>query len=433
MPYPNMIIPKKINRAAALFRKLRSTRYSRRAIEANQSTRLGLLVRHAYETVPYYHDLFSRHGVKPEDIQTVRDLWKIPVSTKQDLLAAGLDRITSEAVNVRRLKRISTSGSSGEPFAFYMASAKGSYPEVNAIRTYMLHGLIPTDRVLKIGGSETIIDTPSDWIGRLFFRRVALSSFCDYREIYDFYHTYKPKVIRGFISSLYAFSLWLETEGLRMNHRPRFIACSAEMVHGYMRAKVEKVFKTRIVDIYATAELGFVASQCLHGGYHVFEDSVIVEFSPSGDRSLLIGTNLDNVATPFIRYNTGDVCEPAAKADTVDRCRCGQTTRKIDVLSGRDNDFILTPGGRRIAPIDMIFYMRNHYASIDQFRFIQKATRTIRVEIVAESSRAAWAAGRLADGIRKFTGGLDPEVHLVDRIPLDKSGKLRIIRSAIET
>ena len=250
----------KIVKAVALWKKLRFVKRSRHAIEAVQSAKLRKLVSHSYKTVPYYHDLFSRHRLKPDDIQTIQDLKKIPITTKKDMLESGPQRFTSDAYDIRKLKQIKTSGSSGEPFSFYTADGNGSHSEMDAIRTYMLHGLIPTDRVLKFGGEDTSIVPPQKLLSRLFFRRAALSSFCEYQVAFDFYNAYKPAVIRGFISNLYAFCLWLEENGLILDHHPRFIMCSAELVHGYMREKVETIFGARIFDLYATAELGFIAS-----------------------------------------------------------------------------------------------------------------------------------------------------------------------------
>jgi phenylacetate-CoA ligase len=47
---------------------------SREEIEAFQLDRLKRLVKHAYETVPYYKDLFEKNNLKPEDIKNIEDL-----------------------------------------------------------------------------------------------------------------------------------------------------------------------------------------------------------------------------------------------------------------------------------------------------------------------------------------------------------------------
>ncbi len=43
-----------------------------------QGERLKDVVKRAYENVPFYHELLDAHGVKPEDIQTIDDITKLP-------------------------------------------------------------------------------------------------------------------------------------------------------------------------------------------------------------------------------------------------------------------------------------------------------------------------------------------------------------------
>ena len=58
---------------------------SREEIRAIQDEKLVKQVKHVYENVKYYRDLMDEKGVKPEDIQSVDDLHKLPFLTKADL------------------------------------------------------------------------------------------------------------------------------------------------------------------------------------------------------------------------------------------------------------------------------------------------------------------------------------------------------------
>lgn len=51
-----------------------------------RNQRLRHLVRHAYENAPAIRAKFDGAGIKPEDVQTVKDLAKIPVTTKDELV-----------------------------------------------------------------------------------------------------------------------------------------------------------------------------------------------------------------------------------------------------------------------------------------------------------------------------------------------------------
>ena len=57
---------------------------SRAEIEAVQLARLKEAVTRNYERVPAYRAKMEAAGVKPEDIQTLKDLEKLPFTTKQE-------------------------------------------------------------------------------------------------------------------------------------------------------------------------------------------------------------------------------------------------------------------------------------------------------------------------------------------------------------
>ena len=54
-------------------------------MRAIQNEKLVKQVKHVYENVEYYRNLMDEKGVKPEDIQSIDDLHKLPFLTKADL------------------------------------------------------------------------------------------------------------------------------------------------------------------------------------------------------------------------------------------------------------------------------------------------------------------------------------------------------------
>ena len=58
---------------------------SRQKIREMQLERLKHTVRYAYENVAMYRERFDAIGLKPEHIQTLKDIEKIPYTTKDDL------------------------------------------------------------------------------------------------------------------------------------------------------------------------------------------------------------------------------------------------------------------------------------------------------------------------------------------------------------
>ncbi len=93
--------------------------YEREKLEAYQRRKLEEILRHAYETVPYYRELFDRLKLRPEDIKGPEDLDKIPPLTKETVRENGA-RLTARNMGRYRPVRQRTSGTSGEPVEFYL-------------------------------------------------------------------------------------------------------------------------------------------------------------------------------------------------------------------------------------------------------------------------------------------------------------------------
>jgi len=59
--------------------------FSRERIERLQFRNLRVLLKHAYETVPYYRRVFRDRGLSPNDIRSVDHLVKLPILTKANI------------------------------------------------------------------------------------------------------------------------------------------------------------------------------------------------------------------------------------------------------------------------------------------------------------------------------------------------------------
>ena len=86
----------------------------RSEIEAIQLERLKWSVQHAYDHVPMYHDKIVKAGVKPSDIRTLKDISKIPLTTKTELREQYPFKLL--AVPMREVVCIhASSGTTGQP------------------------------------------------------------------------------------------------------------------------------------------------------------------------------------------------------------------------------------------------------------------------------------------------------------------------------
>ena len=82
-----------------------------------QLERLKWTVKRAYEKVPFYRRRFDEIGLKPEHIQTLKDIEKIPYTTKLDLRENYPFQLFAEPME-RIVRLHASSGTTGKPVVF---------------------------------------------------------------------------------------------------------------------------------------------------------------------------------------------------------------------------------------------------------------------------------------------------------------------------
>jgi len=84
-----------------------------------QNNKLRGLIKHSYEHVPYYHNLFKEAKLTPDDIKTMEDLQKIPITRKMDIVDLPLENIVASNIDLSECWVERTSGTTGTPLAVY--------------------------------------------------------------------------------------------------------------------------------------------------------------------------------------------------------------------------------------------------------------------------------------------------------------------------
>jgi phenylacetate-CoA ligase len=59
-------------------------RASRGRLEEIQSEKIAAAAAYLYEDSPFYRARFDEAGVRPPDVRSVEDLWKVPITRKQE-------------------------------------------------------------------------------------------------------------------------------------------------------------------------------------------------------------------------------------------------------------------------------------------------------------------------------------------------------------
>jgi len=392
-----------------------------------QSEKLIKQIKHVYENVPYYRNLMDEKGVKPEDINGIDDLYKLPFLTKADLRDAYpyglLAKPLDECVRIQ-----STSGTTGRRVvAFYtqndvdlwedccaraIVAAGGSKKDVCQVAYG--YGLFTGGAGLH-GGSHKV--------GCL---TLPMSSGNTDRQI-----QFMMDLQASFLCCTPSYAAYIGETLKEQGYKPEDIPLKAGIFGAEpwteeMRRGIENDLGIKAYDIYGLTEITGpgVAFECSEqSGMHINEDHFYAEIIdpdtgevlPEGSKGELVFTSLDKEAFPMIRYRTRDICVLSRE-----KCSCGRTLIKMAKPMGRSDDMLIIRGVNVFpSQIETVLlnegYQPNYQIIVDRVR--NTDTFEVKVEMTPEKftdkvSEILTMEKALANAMKAMLG-INPDVHLV--------------------
>ena len=401
-----------LSKTAAFFNAARTD------ILAFQKEQLEKLLRHAYQTTPYYRELFK---VKPQNIS------QIPILEKRNIREQ-LAYLCSEAVPQQHRIQNATGGSTGEPLTFYQDRNYWNQRNLSVYYFDQWAGWNFGERQLIIWGALSDVGASRDWRHQLnnFWRNhYWLNGFhltdatmqTTFRQM-DRQH---PQTILAYPSSLYEFARFIFENGLKPRWGLEGIISSAEMLHPHYRDLAETIFNTKVYNRYGSREVGLIAMECAEGCMHINCRDLYLEIdspNPYTEPGDILITQLNNYAMPFIRYRIGDIGRLSDET-----CPCGNQLPVLAELLGRSTATFRT---RTRTLIHAGYFTQQFYnvIGLEQFQLIQETLKHCVLKVVINRQ---WTEASRRYMVRKIQGALGADVivtvKLVEEIPLPASGK----------
>jgi phenylacetate-CoA ligase len=307
--------------------------------------RMREIIAYAYERAPAVKERFDNAGVKPEDIRTVKDLEKIPMVRKDDLIA--LQKANPPfggylAVPMDSLERIYQS-----PGPIYDPQRKRGFGAGNGWGTDFGRGQIVINTwSYHITPAGLGVD---QLLRNMGFTVVPMGTGNTEIQV-QVMHDLK---VHGFVGTPSFLKIIIDkAEEMGYNFKKDFNLKWA-MVGGEMGGEsLRRLFQERYGilcmggDMYATADVGTVATGCeKQSGMHITADAIVEIVDPVTGKQLEPGEIGEIVVTPFdevyplIRFGTGDL------STMVDEpCDCGRTTPRLPKIMGRSGEAVRVRG-----------------------------------------------------------------------------------------
>jgi len=406
--------------------------WSSEQIEEYQNQRITEIVRHAYGTVPFYRKWYDEHGIDVDRINSISDLNKLPVLTK-NIAKANQHEMISSAYKRGSLFRVLTSGTTGTPLNIYQTPEGMAYQWAVWWRHKSRFGLTLKDRELTFGARVSIDQgqwRPPYWRHDYFNNRSYLSTYHFKKKSIDDIVTYLNSThfdfFSGYPSAMYALASLMDEAGLRLYNRPKYVVTGADALLPNYELLLRRVFGAPVTEQYGMAEFAGNMSKCQHGKFHVDFECCHVEALPreGSDCHSLVLTGWGNYAMPFIRYEVGDYVGSADSG-----CDCGRKTQCFSSVEGRLEDYVLTPDGRKLIGMNQVF---EYAENAREIQIYQTNCNGIEFKIVPERGFGDRDKNALIREFRRRAGeDMEISFSMVDELERSSTGKLKAVVSRV--
>lgn len=398
-----------------------------------QQEELVNFLRYTIRNSKFYRELYK--GIDIDSIRTVQDLKKLPIVDKE-ILRQNIDDIIT--VNPKDATEGHTGGTTGK--SLVIICTKEDLMKRMATLDYFKSKVgfkHLTMRRATFNGKHII---PKDQTSKVFWRynkackQMIFSSFHITEENIPYYiealNKFKPQALDGFFTCMCDIANYIDRKNIRLEFQPIAIFPTSETLTEDGRALLERVFKCKVYDQYASSEGAPFVVECKNQTLHMDLSSGVFEHFEKGSNEVLV-TSFTTYGTPLIRYRIGDSMQFADKNYT---CTCCNNQPIVKEIQGRRLDFIYTAEGAKINAGNISNLFKNMPNALIRAQVIQEKIGEVLIllEIDKEKYTSNYDTLLHEEFSNKFGLTTKLTIKHVDEIPREKSGKFRLIKNNVK-
>lgn len=258
----------------------------------------------------------------------------------------------------------------------------------------------------------------------------------DYLKYYveDLIH-FSPEYLVGFPSTILEIAKYGIANGYDFpENKVKAIFPTAETITEETRYYIEKFFKAKLYNQYASSEGAPFIIECEKGNLHlelqtgVFE--VLDENNQPAQSGRLVVTSFTTTGTPLVRYDIGD---SITLEDAEKKCTCGNNNPLVKEILGRIDDFIYSVENGKIN-LGNVSNTLKDTKGIIRFQAVQNKLDELELYVVVDQEIYSKQIEKVFLSNWRDRVGDVMKIHInyVNEIPVEGSGKYRIVKNNIK-
>ena len=330
-----------------------------------------------------------------------------------------------------------TGGTTGKPlivrftksdFAIRMASLDHFKLQTGFANNKMKRATFNCKNIVPVGQKSKVF-----WRYNRPAKQMIYSTFDLSEENMKYYveslNRFKPDSMDGFFMAMCDIAGYVERHNIELKFKPIALYPTCETITESGRNLLERVFKCKVYNQYASSEGAPFVTECICGRLHMNMDSGYIEEIDPLTHEVAV-TSFTTHGTPIIRYKIGD-CMKISEGTV---CECGQETVLIDSIEGRKTAFIYASSGAKITESNISSMLKHIPQSIIQAQVVQNRIGEVELYMVIDKNKYVKEYEKLIYDEFYIRFGTDSvlNIHYVDSIPRASSGKFRLVVNNVD-
>lgn len=348
---------------------------SSQEIKQFQEDELKKLLYYLKDNSTYYQRVFKRQNIQISDINTLEDLQKIPVTTKEDLHRYNDDFICIDSSNI--IDYVTTSGTTGNPVFFGLSDKDLERLAYNEAISFACSKVTKNDTIqLMTTIDRRFLAGLAYFLGARKLSAGIIRVGAGIPELqWDSILKFKPSYLIAVPSFLLKLIEYAENNGITVNSSSvKGVICIGEPLKNQdfsdnvLSLKIKEKWDIELYSTYASTEMSTAFSECefQQGGHH-HPELIIVEILDDhnqpvmeGEEGELVVTTLGVETVPLLRFKTGDVIKAHHQP-----CKCGRNTLRLGPVIGRKKHMIKYKGTTIYPPA--MYNLLNDFSAIENY------------------------------------------------------------------
>lgn len=398
-----------------------------------QLTELKRFIRYAVQNSSFYKELYK--DIDIETINSISDLKKLPIVDKE-MLRENIDRVVT--IPHGGAVKSHTGGTTGKSLTVLftpedsmkrMAMLDYFKKRVGFEHRKMKRATFNGKHIVPPGQKKKVFWRYNQACKQMIYSSFHLSE-ANLKYYTESLNRYKPHAIDGFFTSMCDVASYIERHNIKLDFNPIAIFPTSETLTKSGRELLERVFKCKVYDQYASSEGAPFVTECKNQILHMELSSGVFEHLEEHSDEVLI-TSFTTHGTPLIRYRIGD----SMAFDSIQNdCRCNIDAPIVKEIQGRKLDFLYTADGAKINAGNVANLFKSIPNVLIRAQAIQNKINEInlKLEVDKELYEPKYEEILKNEFTHKFGRKTKILIKYVDEIPREKSGKFRMIKNNVK-